>query len=411
MRRFPPRETPPERRSRREIHRSEGPFERLLRRRPERDPAPIIIGGTIAFLALVIVIVLSFSTLFGGGDDGGGTTDESDGSGPPVAVAPGITSRQTQIPALPPGLVALSRYFEFEAEEDVPITLKLELTEQVEDAAGLGFYTFFENRWSRLSEVTVQEIAGKRLAEGEFPNVPPNLAVLRVLGQTYQVGAALPQGAALHGDARPNIVSPRDYVPGSDGGVEGTATTVPSEDPLLVPTIVGSSAETAALVNDILGDDTRRDTHVDEIARLVQEANFDGIDLEYSSVDPELASEFTEFVTRLADRLHDSQKRLSLSLPPPSSERQAYDWKKLGQSADIIKILPLADPIAYWEAMPGAMGQIVRDVPPDKVMLVINPFSIEDLGDVTRPIGYQAAMSLASEAAVREPNPADVKRP
>jgi hypothetical protein len=42
-------------------------------------------------------------------------------------------------------------------------------------------------------------------------------------------------------------------------------------------------------------------------------------------------------------------------------------------------------------------------------MLVINPFSIEDLGTVTRPIGYQAAMSLAAEAAVREPSADQVK--
>jgi hypothetical protein len=410
MRRFPPRETPPGRRPRREIHRTDGPFERLLRRRPERDPAPIIIGGTIAFLALVIVVVLGLSQFLGGSDDDGASgSTNSDGTTQEFEVAPGITSRQTQVPPLPPGLVPLSEYYEFEAEEDVPITLKLELIEAVDDAAGLGFYTFFDNRWQRLSEVTVQEIAGKPLAEGEFPTVPANLAVLRVLGQTYQVAAALPQGAALHGDARANIVSPRDYLPGVDGGVEGTATPVTAETVMLIPTIVGSSEETAAIVNEILGDDTRRDTHVDEIARLVNDANFAGIDLEYSAVDPELASEFTEFVTRLADRLHDSQKKLSLSLPPPSSQRQAYDWKKLGESADIVKVLPLADPIAYWESMPGALGQIVRDVPPDRVMLVINPFGIEDLGNVTRPIGYQAAMSLAAESVVREPSADQVK--
>src|SRR3990170_1142158 len=66
MRRFPP----PERRPRREVPRPEGPFDRLLRRRPERDPAPLIIGGTIAFLALIIALVFVFSSLLGG-DEGG----------------------------------------------------------------------------------------------------------------------------------------------------------------------------------------------------------------------------------------------------------------------------------------------------------------------------------------------------
>src|SRR5439155_12550161 len=47
---------------------------------------------------------------------------------------------------------------------------------------------------------------------------------------------------------------------------------------------------------------------------------------------------------------------------------------------------------------------------PSKVMLVLSPYSIEGVGDVTRPIGYLQAMVLAAEAAVREPaNPNDIK--
>jgi hypothetical protein len=410
MRSFPPREPPPERRPRRDVQRPEGPFERLLRRRPDRDPAPIIIGGTVAFLALVIVIVLSISLLSGGGGDGGDGS-VSDGGGDVITFAQGITGRRVKTPALPPGLVALSSYFEFEAEEDVPITVQLPLSEAVDDPSGLGFYVFIENRWQRLAEADVQEIAGKVLAEGEFPTVPANLAVLRVLANQYQVAGSLPTGTGLHADARPSVISPRDYIPDSDGGITGEATEISADSILLLPTIVGSSQETAATVNEVLQDDTKRQAHIDAIVTLVQEAELDGIDLEYSSVKPDLASEFTEFVTRLADALHDqpTQKRLGLSLPPPSDQRQAYDWKKLGQSADIIKVLPLADPITYWEEMPGAIGQVVRDVDPVKVMLVINPFSIEDLGDVTRPIGYLQAMALAAEAVVRDPNPADVE--
>ena len=57
MRDKPPRDEPPRRPLRRDLPRPEGPFERLMKQRPERDPAPIIIGGTIAFLAIVIILV------------------------------------------------------------------------------------------------------------------------------------------------------------------------------------------------------------------------------------------------------------------------------------------------------------------------------------------------------------------
>jgi len=171
---------------------------------------------------------------------------------------------------------------------------------------------------------------------------------------------------------------------------------------------VGSGEDTAKTLNDILADENKRKAHVDAIVKLVTNSKLDGIDLEYSSVDVELHDEFTEFVTSLADKLGD--KRLSLTLPPPTNQRQAYDWKAIGQAADMIKVLPIADPVSYWETMPRAISQVVEDVDPSKVMLVLSPYSIEGVGDVTRPIGYLQAMVLAAEAAVREPaNPNDIK--
>src|SRR3990170_3246671 len=140
----PPRQEPPRRRLRRQLPRPEGPFDRLLRRRAERDPAPIIIGGTIAFLALVIILVFAFSSIFGGGDDGGTTSPGGNGNGT-VEVAPGIRGRLAKLPGLPPGLSAVSEFIEFETEEDVPAIIGLPLQQQTTEATGLGFYTFFES--------------------------------------------------------------------------------------------------------------------------------------------------------------------------------------------------------------------------------------------------------------------------
>src|SRR2546422_5712374 len=260
MRRPPPREQPPARRFRRDLPRPEGPFDRLLRRRPERDPAPIIIGGTIAFLALVIVVVFVVSALIGGSGDGGGS---SAGLGDSVEVAPGIGGRRVQIPGLPPGLLALSEYVEFEAKDGTtPATIGLPLREELKDPAGVGFYTFFEGRWQRLADIRLFQEG--RAAEGDFSTVPKNLAVLRVEAQTYQAAGSLPSGGTLHPDAQINILSPRDYSPAADGSVKGQATPVSIESGvLLMPTIVGSSKDTAAAVNNIMADESRRRQHVE----------------------------------------------------------------------------------------------------------------------------------------------------
>ncbi|MEX0682931.1 MAG: glycosyl hydrolase family 18 protein [Dehalococcoidia bacterium] len=398
--------------------RPEGPFERLLKQRPERDPAPIIIGGTIAFLAILIIMVFVFSSVFSGGGGNGGD------DGTTIEVAPGVRGRLTAMPGLPPGLAAASQYIEFETDEAVPVTIALPLTVDISGDTGLGFYSFSEGRWQRIAESQVmpaQEFAsqgcqasstttgGSLVSCGDFSAVPQNLAVLRVLAQTYTVAAALPSNSTLHGDARPNIVSPRDFTPASDGSIVGSATNVTrGEGVLLMPTIVGSSSDTASVVDDILLSEDLRAQHVQQITTLVNGNNLDGVDLEYSAVNADLAGEFTAFVTGLADALHRDGKRLSLTLPPPGDQRSAYEWAKLGEQTDYIKVLPIADPISYWDNMPGALGRLTEDVPPAKVLLVVSPFSIE-VGEVARAVGYQRAMLVASEAAVREPqNPEEI---
>jgi len=249
MRRPPPREQPPGRRFRRDLPRPEGPFDRLLRRRPERDPAPIIIGGTIAFLAVVILLVVGVSSLLGGSDDGGGGGDSGGGEGRTLDFG-GFSGRLTsRIPALPPGLDQASDYIEFELpEEDSPSVsgFVLPLRESAEDPAGLGFYTFIEERWRRLADV---KVVRNGRAEGDIFAVPPNIVVLRVAPQPYQVAGALPPGGTLHPDSQVTIVSPRDYTPAQDGSVQGSATAMPEDRQFLViPTIVGSGEDTAAVV-------------------------------------------------------------------------------------------------------------------------------------------------------------------
>ena len=400
MRRFPPRDQPPrDRPPRRDLPRPEGPFDRLLRSSGRRDPAPFIIGGTVAFLAVIILMVFLLSGLFGGGDGGGTTT--VDGSG--------INATQKPMPALPPALVAVSNFVEFDANGDVSATIALPLRTRPEEGATLGFYTYLDGRWQRTADARLD--SGRQRAEADFAPLPKNLAVLRVVAQAYQVAASLPSGGTLHPDAKAGIVSPRDYEPLGDGALEGTATEVDVGDGgLLIPTIIGSGQDTAAVVNDILADDSLRQQHIDAIVQLAEDGGFGGIDLEYSAVDADLRKEFTSFAQTLGKALRDDGRRLSLTLPPPGAQRDAYDWPLLGQAADIIKILPIADPLGYWETMPDALTKLVKDVDPKKVMLVVSPFSAQIADGETKALGYLQAMLLASEIKVREPaDPAEIK--
>jgi len=411
--------------------RPEGPFERLLRQKPERDPAPIIIGGTVAFLAIVIVMVFVFSSVFGGGgDDGGGSAGVGDNGGGDDCreIVDNVQGCLAGMPALPPGLAAASQFIEFESEREIPVNIGLPLTDNSADPAGLGFYTYDESRWQRITDATLvpardfatggcvqtdlTNVSSGLVGCGGFSTVPRNLAVLRVVAQTYQVAASLPHGAPLHPDATGvQLITPRDFTPAADGSVQGSASAVErGQGVLLMPTVIGSSEDTASVVNDILADENLRAQHIQALVTLVGNNGLDGVNLEYSSVDVDLAPEFTAFVTGLADSLHGADKRLTLTLPPPTNQRLAYEWKLLGEVTDFIQVLPIADPIAYWDNMPNALSQITEDVNPRKIFLIASPFSIEGQGDAARPIGYLQAMALASTAAIREPtNPEELK--
>ena len=353
----------------------------------------------MVFIALVILLVFVLSGVFGGDGDGGG----GDAT---VGEAPAIETRYGEMPGLPPGLVALSDFVHFETDGDVPATILLPLRGRPEDETGLGFYTYLEGRWQRVADARLTD-EGRR-AEADFTAVPENLAVLKVVAQAYQVVGSLPSGGTLHPDAKVGIVSPRDYKPQSDGSLGGTATDVQAgEEVLVMPTIVGSGEDTASVVNDILADESLRGKHIEEILQLAENGDFAGVDLEYSSVDPERRSEFTALVQELGRALREDGRRLSLTLPPPGPQREAYDWPLLGEAADFIKILPVADPMDYWETMPEALNQLVEEVDPGKVMLVVSPFSSELTDGNSRTLGYLEAMVLAGEIKIREPEDAE----
>ena len=118
--------------------RPEGPFERLLRQRPQRDPAPIIIGGTIAFLAIVIVLVFVFSSVLGGGGGSNGGTVNNGGNGGQCSnPAQGIKYCLATTPTLPPGLTAASHFYEIETDTPgASATLGLPLLEAARRTRG-----------------------------------------------------------------------------------------------------------------------------------------------------------------------------------------------------------------------------------------------------------------------------------
>jgi len=397
------RRPPPDRR--REFSREEGPFDRLFRSRFERDPAPLIIGGTIIFLAILILILfLPPLSLLGGGGGGGGAGRLTD-------VGCGITARRAgQVPELPAGLVALSPLYELSvpsgAEEQGCRLTTISLDTPTQDASNLAFYTYRDGTWVRLAAATLASDGAA--AESELEKIPDNLTVLRLAAATHLALGSLPSGSALDpaADGLLSVVSPADYAPSSDGSIVGTATSLDTDQKLdVLPTIAARDGDAAKAVNAILRNSGLTASHIEGIVSLAERGSFRGVDIDYRQVDASVGGEFSQFITDLAQQLHKTGRKLSITLPMPavsasSIDTGAYDWERLGKAADYVKILPESDQSLYRNRMSQVLQYATSIIDRGKVFLVISPFSHEKSKEGVKPMTFLQAMGIANVMTV-----------
>jgi hypothetical protein len=395
---------PPPRR-RREFSREEGPFDRVLRTGRERDPAPLIIGGTIIFLAVLILILVlpPLSLLDSGGGDGQ--------TGEPQEVGCGITARvRSDLPSLPEGLVPLSALYEMnvpaEAKEQGCLVTTISLTTPTQDSANLGFYTYEDGNWRRLAAATLAEDGAA--AEAQLTDIPVNMAVLRLATARFEAIGSIPSGATVDPSLAGllAIISPRDYAPAADGSVTGTATALPEGQNLKVfPTITAVDGEAAAAVNTILSDPGRMQSHIEAIVDLADAGKYAGIDIDYRGVDAAEGSEFSQFVATLAQELHKAGRSLSITLPLPevtdsNVDTGGYGWEALGKAADKVKLLGEVDQSAYRTRMGSVLRYATSVIESTKLYVVISPLSHEKSKDGVRSLTFLEAMGIANVMTV-----------
>src|SRR5581483_9579866 len=113
-----------------------------------------------------------------------------------------------------------------------------------------------------------------------------------------------------------NTRSPFDYVPAPDGTLVGTASGGAGGDAVaLAPVIRATAGAEAEAVNAILSSEQARSAHIGELVKLARGLKADGLDLEYTAIDPSLGSAYSAFVTALAAELHKTGQTLTITVP------------------------------------------------------------------------------------------------
>lgn len=367
----------------------------------------------IAALLVAAVIVLFFEpglidTSFNTNDD---AAEVSDADGTPVISTTTFDARlMQQVPPIPDVLGVASPIYELRAAEGRigPFEFTLRLTNPTQDSRNLGAYTWNGEDWVRVGDaVPTSDGVSARIT---LSDVPDNLAILRRLQFRDVIAARVPRGeepqSILAGSL--TILHPDGWQPGADGSLLGL---VDLPSPVIAQNIwptVYADTDQAELVNDILASDDLRRQHIANIQHAIQSGQHDGVDIHYLNVSPALRSQFTSFISELADRLHRDDRGVSVHIPINASGgigEGAYDLSQLGASADFIVIEPPLDPTVYQSSIDASLPTLLERIEPNKLLLALQSNAVVRTASGFTEITQREALGIASMVSIREPGP------
>ena len=97
----------------------------------------------------------------------------------------------------------------------------------------------------------------------------------------------------------------------------------------------------------VIASSEARKRHIDELLALMEQHDFDGINIDYEALRADQRDNFTLFIEELAEELHAREKLLAVALHPKSGEgkqnekngSEAQDWIQLAHAADQLHLM------------------------------------------------------------------------
>ncbi len=162
-------------------------------------------------------------------------------------------------------------------------------------------------------------------------------------------------------------------------------------DVLVIPTVHNVVDDPFAIVQ-LLHDPKLRTAHVAALMDDVVRFNYDGIDVDYKSLDASVRADYSAFMQELSAALHDKGKLLTVAVHAKTTDYGGWggfqDWKLLGEICDRVRIMtydyswrgsgPGAIAPQSWVSQVGEYARAV--VPPGKIQIGV-PFYAYNWGD------------------------------
>lgn len=190
----------------------------------------------------------------------------------------------------------------------------------------------------------------------------------------------------------------------------------------IVPSIANAGFDRSVVLAAI-GDADNRTRHVQELAQLVEENGFDGLDIDYENLLAEDREAFTLFIEELAAALHANGRILSIAVHAKVDDAgswggpAAQDWARLGAAADEFKIMTYdyhwstseAGPIAPLDWVDEVLTYAATVVPPEKTWVGVHFYGYDWVGSAAESLEWRQIIKRAGqqEAAIQRDVPGE----
>ena len=314
--------------------------------------------------------------------------------------------------ALPDYLALSSPVYTLDTRGAPPANLSIELKPPADSPmpARLALYGWDGERWRFIPSAYA---AALLLGDADF--VPLAIAAFEIIPSapivlvSQEVAQDLdPEIAALA-----DILSPAGLRPTLEGSlVGGLAPGGSSEGDYFFMPLIRNFADAGAIdvatVEALISRPSLRAEHIARVSELAEFNNFAGVFIDYRGLSHQHRDDFSLFITELAASLRQRHLLLGVVLAAEKSDgawtSEAYDWRRIGEAADLVQLRPLIDPLAYAPGEPGSVDDRLRQltglIARNKVLLGISARSVRDVAGVLRPIGWHAAFAALGDVIV-----------
>ena len=301
---------------------------------------------------------------------------------------------------LPDHLIPKSPFYDLEVVGDAPgqSILTIPIPNDSLPYETLGVYAWDGAAWTHIPSTI---LTSEDLIESRLEFVPQSFMVM----QTTPAVPAVTADLGLQGQLPPNAVVTNEAKAGlylrGDGALEGTAP-VNSGNTLAVIRNWNADIIRTDLINNLLIDPGLQENQLGAVEQTIVQNGYPGVIIDYRGVDavPSTRADFVHLMTKLAERLHASNKTLAVRVELPRQisaddwDTLGYDWAGLGAVVDKLIFPAPVDPRAYVEN--GEMDALLRwatnQVERRKIQVEFSARSVERSGNYLLLKGYQDAL-------------------